>query len=681
MTVLSLDYETRSKTDLFARGLYAYARDPSTRVLMAAYAIDDGPVELWQPHMSPKPPADLRDAMRDPAVTKRAWNVNFESEITEHTLGLRIDNWIDTMVMALYASLPGKLEFAGPALGLPEEMCKMPEGKRLIRKFSLPKADGTFRDWSTDEDDWELFCDYCKRDVTVEREIARRLASIKVPDSEWELWRLDQKINRRGLPVDLDFVRSALAMGAAEKQRLINMLKRETGLSNPMTQAGFLDWARSHGYPYNNLQKGTVARAMREGEMDAELVRMMSIRGDAAKTSIRKYDSVLAKTQDDRLYNTVQFYGASRTGRWAGRDPQVQNFPRPINEIEGHEERFTDMVKAGQYDDILLEFGGAMPVLSSLTRSSFRAPEGRIFHIADLNAIENRVLGWVTGCQPILDVFLNDLDPYKAFGSKMFRKPYEEITKAERTISKPAVLGCGYRLGGGDEVEDKNGDLILTGLWGYAASMGISMTREQAHESVKVFRAAYPEVVQYWYDVQNAAHECVVNCSTVRVGCLVFNGSPNLMRVRLPSGRDLHYIRPRIEKLRTTFSKQVPDGMNDDGTPRFKTVSEVKLVSALTYEGMHQKTKKWCRLSTHGGKLTENFVQAIARDVLAAGLLKADKIGYDIVLHAHDEIVAETDVDDLLTPDDLAAVMAEPLPWAPGLPLKAVGLASTIYRK
>ena len=315
MTVLSLDYETKSKVDLIASGLHTYARDPSTRVLMAAYAIDNGEVQLWQPHLNPKAPAVLRDAMRDPAVTKRAWNAPFESEMTEHTLGLKVANWRDTMVSALYASLPGKLEFAGPALGLPEEMCKMPEGKRLIRKFSMPKADGTFRDWKSDEDDWELFCDYCKRDVTVEREIARRLSSIPVPDAQWALWDLDQRINRRGLPVDLDFVRKAIAMGAEEKTRFIHMLKRDTGLTNPMTQAGFLGWARDHGYPYSNLQKGTVARAIREGEMSDYLVRMMGIRGDAAKTSIRKYDSILAKTQNDRLYNTVQFYGASRTGR------------------------------------------------------------------------------------------------------------------------------------------------------------------------------------------------------------------------------------------------------------------------------------------------------------------------------------------------------------------------------
>lgn len=672
MTKLSIDLETRSRCDLFKNGLHAYSRDPSSRVLIFSYALDDGPVQTWLPHTSKKAPAELRDAITDPAVEKWAYNAPFEEQVIEHTLGLRVTNWRDTMVQALYASLPASLEYAGKALGLPDELLKNPEGKKLIRRFSIPRTDGEFYDWSTHPDEFERFVKYCEQDVEAERAIRNRLAKLPVPESEWELWRLDQEINRRGIPVDLEFVNRALEIGRAEKSRLVHILMRETGLPNPMTQAAFLTWARDNGYEYGNLRKGTVEKAIREGKMPAAVSRLMSLRSQAGKTSMSKFETILDLTQQDRIYNSLQFYGASRTGRWAGRGVQIQNLPRPLPSIEGQEERITEMVRAAQYDDMLMEFGQAIPVVSSVVRSSFRAREGHVFYAADLNAIENRGVGWLAKCDAILDVFHNDRDPYKDFGTRMFSKPYEAITKPERTLSKPAVLGCGYMLSGGDEVTDKNGDLMLTGLWGYAASMGISMTREQAHDSVRIFREAYPEVVQLWYALKDAAFECVQNHSTVRVGPVVFNGSQGLMRVRLPSGRILHYLRPRVEKKWREFNKKLADGT---------TIVERKLVDALTYEGMDQKTKKWLRVTTHGGKLTENLVQAISRDVLCAGLLEAKRIGFEIVMHVHDEIVVEVPRGSRLQPEDLARAMSHPMPWAPDLPLRAEAAVSVIYKK
>lgn len=689
MTELSLDYETKSKIDLLGEGLYPYARDPSTRVLMAAYAIDDGPVQLWQPHLQPKAPADLRDALRDPSVKKWAWNAPFEDAITEHTLKLPVMNWRDTMVQALYASLPGALALAGPALGLPEELCKDPEGKRLIRLFCVPKKDGAFNDWESHPEDWEKFCSYCCRDVTTERMIRRKLATLPVPEAEWELWNLDQEINRRGVPVDLRFVEQAIKMGAVEKERLVRLLKRDTGLSNPMTQANFLKWARDNGYPYNDLRKATVERAIREGGLDEKLVEMLRIRSQAAKTSMAKFNSIQEKTRGGRVYNMLQFYGAARTGRWGGRDPQPHNFARPEGYIEGREEEVTAMVREGEYDDILMEFGNAIPVISSVTRSSFAAPEGKTFYIADLNAIENRVLGWLAGCDAILDVFRNDRCPYISFAVQMLGRTYEDLwheytvlkLKKNRTDAKPAVLGGGYMLGGGEEKVNKQGDLVRTGLWGYAEAMGIKMTKEQAHESVRVFRDAHPEVVQFWRDLRDAAMECVRNHTTIRVGHVVFNGSKGLMRVRLPNGRCLHYIRPRIDKVKRVFEKKVIDHYDDNGKPVHKIVKETKIVDALSYEGTNQTTKKWERQYTHPGKITENLVQAVARDVLCEGLKNAKAKGFDIVLHVHDEIICEVPLDSHLTLDDLIECMSRDISWAPGLPLAAAGEVSPFYKK
>jgi DNA polymerase len=672
VTKLSIDLETRSRCDLLTNGLHAYSRDPSSRVLIFCYALDDGAVSTWLPHEQKKAPADLKDAITDPAVEKWAFNAPFEQNMIKHTLGLNVVNWRDTMIQALYASLPASLEYAGKALGLPEEMLKNPEGKKLIRLFSIPRKDGGFNDWNSHPEEFEKFVRYCQQDVEAERAIRNKLAKLPVPESEWALWELDQEINQRGIPVDLQFVEQAIRIGAVEKQRLVNILMKETGLPNPMTQAAFLGWARDLGYPYGDLRKATVENTLREGSVSGKLAEMLSLRSQAAKTSMSKFDTIKAMTQQGRIYNSVQFYGASRTGRWAGRGVQIQNLPRPIREVEDNEQRVTDMVKAAAYDDILMEFGGAIPVVSSVIRSSFRAREGHTFYAADLNAIENRVLGWVSDCPAILDVFRNDRDPYKDFGSRMFHKPYEEITKPERTLSKPAVLGCGYMLGGGEETVNKNGDTIRLGLWGYAGAMGIDMSREQAHEAVKVFRAAYPEVVSCWYALKDAAFECVQNHTTIRVGPLVFNGAPGLMRVKLPSGRILNYLRPRIEKKRREFKRLLPDGT---------TITETKLVDVLSYDGTDQVTKQWGRVSTHPGKLMENFVQAIARDILAAGLVEAKRVGFDIVMHVHDEIVAEVPFTSMLTPEDLAKAMSVPLPWAPDLPLKAEAIQTPIYKK
>lgn len=672
MTALSVDIETRSRCDLTVRGLDAYARDPSTQVLIACYAIDDGEVKTWLPLSEPRAPADLRDALLDPAVQKWAWNAPFEREVLAGVFKRQFPNWRDTMVSALYASLPGSLEGAGLALGLPEDMLKNPEGKRLIRRFSSPRGDGSFIEPDADPDNFAAFAAYCTQDVRAERAIRNKLASIPVPESEWALWNLDQKINKRGMPVDLPFVVEAAKLAASERERLAGVLKAETGLNNPMTQAGFLNFARANGYPYGDLRRATVDKALREADLDPQLAQWLRLRLDAARTSTAKFATLLELTgADARLRNTVQFYGAQRTGRWAGRGVQIQNLGRAFKPIEGREDSIAKLIAAGNGPDLLFDFESLTPVLSGMVRTAFRAAAGKQLVMADLNAIENRGVGWLAGCNAILDVFRRDLDPYKAFGAEWLGVPYDEITPAQRTLSKPAVLGCGYSLGGGDEVQNAKGDVVKTGLWGYAEAMGITMTREQAHDAVQTFRSTYPEVVSFWYNLKDAAFDVVRNGGSVRVGKLVLHGQPSLLRIELPSGRSLHYFKPRIENLQREFRTVLEDGM---------VKIEKKMVQTLTYMGVGLN-KQWQRIPTHAGKICENVTQAVARDVLAEGLKAADKAGFTIIGHVHDEIICEEAIGSPFTAEHLAEVMSRPLPWAVGLPLAAAGETSEVYKK
>lgn len=677
MTHLHIDFETRSRCDLIARGLSAYARDPSTSVLMMGWAIDEAEPQLWIPAESPRPPAELREAMRDPAVTKLAWNAPFEMAIMRHVLRTPlVGTWRDVMVMAYYASLPGRLEDAGKAIGLPEDMQKLSDGKRLIRKFSVPHKPskafpGEWRDKTTDPEDWEKFCEYCVRDVSTERTIFNKLASFQMPEHEWTLWQLDQEINERGLPVDVQFVRNAARMTQLEKARLAKQFGKLTGLRNSTT-AHLLPWLRERGYPFNDLRKDTVKRALADYELSDDVRLALILRGDLSKNSTSKFEALLDKTHDERLTYSYQFGGASRTMRWAGRGVQPQNLPRPQKVVEGRLEEATDLVRAGEYDELYMRFGPVLPVLSSLVRSSFRAPPGRTLAVADLNAIENRVLGWLARCRPTLEVFEKDLCPYKSFGVRLYETPYEQITKEQRTGSKPAVLGAGYRLGGGEIKQNKAGDLVKTGLWGYAENMGVRLTQEEAHRAVRIFRETYPAVVQFWYDLEEAAHYAVTEHVSTRVGYVVFDYQPGVMRIRLPSGRHLHYLRPAYKTV--TFKGK--DKITGEPTEWQKEV--------LFYDGMDSTpggNKRWARLPTHGGKLTENLCQAVARDVLGVGLMRAKRAGFEIIGHAHDEIITEVDAGSDREHERLCALMAQPIRWAPGLPLKAAGYTSTFYKK
>lgn len=668
MTICFLDYETRSRCDLIERGMHAYVRDPSTEVLMLGWAIDEAKPQLWFPNRG-RPPAELREAMRDPAVTKLAWNASFEREVTNHVLKAPyVAPWRDVMVMAYYASLPGRLEDAGKAMRLPLDEQKMADGKKLIRRFCVPhKPSKAFpQEWhdeSTHPEEWARFCDYCMQDVAAERTIYHKLERFKLPEHEWALWELDQEINERGLPVDLDFVRQAQRITLLEKARLGREFRKLTGLPNSTT-VHLLPWLRERGYPFGDLRKDTVKRALADFEMTDEAKIALELRGGLSKNSTSKYDALLYKTHEGRLHYSYQFGGAQRTLRWAGRGAQPQNLTRPDRAVKKRLEEARTLIAAGEYDELHMQFGNVLSVLSSSIRSAFRAKEGRVLCVADLNAIENRGIGYLAGCEPTLEVFRRNLDPYKAFGTRLYNVRYEDVTDEQRTDSKPAVLGCGYRLGGGELKPNKNGDLVKTGLWGYAENMGIKITQEEAIRAVAIFRETFPAIVQFWYDLEEAAYQAVAYKSTTRVGHLVFDYVPGAMRIRLPSGRHLHYLRPAYVPVRFT-----PKGRE----PYIKNV--------LFYDGADSTTKRWTRLPTHGGKLAENVTQAFSRDVIAVGLVRAKKAAYPIVGHSHDEIITEVERSSGLTHERLCELMAQPIRWAPGLPLKAAGYTADFYRK
>lgn len=659
---LHIDFETRSLLDIKKCGLDRYAR--SAQVLMMAYALNDEAPIVWEARKG-KFPEHVRELILRPEIRKVAWNAAFERIILEHSLGIvsPIEQWDDPSVMARYGGFPSHLAGASEFFKLGEHG-KKKEGMALIRRFSCPRPKkGGFNEPADFPTEWASFVDYCRHDVIAEREIYHRLKkSFFLPPQERDLWHLDSEINARGIPVNLDFVDTAKKLVTEEQARLTKELVDLTGLENPGSNKQMLAWLKNEGYPYNSLLEKRVKKFLSDPPLTFEdqsalmnCVPALKLRAQASKSSTAKLQALLDRTSPDgNLRQSFKYYGA-HTGRWSGSGVQLQNLPRVTVKD------YNNAVVAVQSGDSswVREHGNILNVVSSTIRGAFQAPEGKVFLVADLSAIENRVLGWMAGCEPIMEVFRQGLDPYIAFATKLYRKPYATVTDHERQIAKPAVLGCGYAMGGGLHKVDKKGDEYKSGLWGYAESMGIEMSQEYAQNAVQIFRASYPEVQQLWYNLEDAAKRVVKNHTTEVVGPVTIGVVPDkVLWVKLPSGRRLHYLMPRLEKGK--YSR--PD---------------------LTYEtttvGDH-----WGRKNLTGGLLTENLVQAIARDVLAIGMLRVKEAGLDLVAHIHDEIIVLGDLAGPVPRSDpkmLTECMERPIEWALDLPLKAKGYASQIYRK
>jgi DNA polymerase len=698
---LNIDYETFSAADLTKVGSDVYSRHPSTEVLMCAPILNGTPQEQFIPAEGQDVPKWYKEALVSPDVQKWAWNAPFEMNVSENVLGIpiHVEQWRCTMALAQLCAYPGSLEKAGPAVGIPMDKLKLDTGRKLMRKFSMLKksrrkatmGEMTRTYWYEDLEDWEGYLGYNRGDTAAEFEIKKMLDPYAPPEHEWDLWILDQTINRRGLPINLDMVHNAARLYDESYAIGFRQMQELTRLSNPMSPKQLLPWLQSQGYPFDDLKKGHVKQARAyfdakpehwdemqwmEYQFNEELLQTLDLRLELSRSSIKKFHALQKATDpqgnghDGLLRYTLQFAGAQRTARWAGRLFQAQNLPRPEKKFEKEIEIHAANVATLDRESMELIYPNTFDVLASTIRPAAQAPDGQMFIDADLNAIENRVLGWLARCRKILNVFESGRDPYVDFATYLFHRPYDELiaeykagNSAKRTIAKPGVLGCGYMLGPGQTYEDaQTGEIEATGLLGYAWGMGVKhFTLEESKLSVETFRREFKEVKSYWYGIERAAMKCIKTGKPQQFDQVTFNMKGPYMRIRLPSGRSLHYKNAKVEL------KRAPWGDMKD---------------TITYMGLNDR-KQWVRQQTHPGKITENVDQAISRDLLAHGMMLAHKrYQLDIRLHVHDQIVALTKEE---TADrDLALLiecMEEQPRWAPDLPLGSAGFKTKVFKK
>ena len=642
--ILGIDIETFSDVDLMKCGVYAYADSPAFEVLLFAYSFDGGETRVIDLAQGEVLPEDVVEAVFDGSVVKTAFNANFERTCLSKHFGryLPPDSWHCSAAQAAMLALPRSLEDVGAVLGLDEQ--KMKEGKELIRYFCEPckptKANGGRRRNLPCHalEKWEMFKSYCVRDVDVEKAIRRKLCKFPIPEGEMELYRLDQRINDRGVLVDMGLVRQAVKCERLHKEVVTRRAYELTGLENPNSVAQLKGWLGENGVEAESLSKKAVADMIEES--DGEVEELLRLRLLMAKTSVKKYEAMERSVcSDGRVHGLLQFYGANRTGRWAGRLVQVQNLPQ--NHIEDLE-LARGLVKEGRFEDVEMLYDSTPKVLSELIRTAFVPEPGCRFVVADFSAIEARVLAWLAGERWRLEVFSSHGKIYEASASAMFHVPIEEVTKGSplRQKGKIAELGLGY---GGAA-----GALVSMG----ALDMGLS--EDDLPPLVAAWRRANPHITQFWWDVDKAAVEAVTKRTGTRAGRIGFEYRSGILFVTLPSGRKLAYVKPRM--VVNKFGRE-----------------------GLTYEGILEN-KKWDRIETYGPKLVENIVQGTARDLLAEAMLRVEKKGYPIVMHCHDEIIAEVP-EGSGSVEEMCEVMAARPSWAEGLPLRADGYECPFYQK
>jgi DNA polymerase len=668
---LRMDFETASRADLKKVGLDVYARHPSTRVLMMGYQIDLGdglgpsPVRLWEPHKGPMP-RKLSEMIVDPQVKKSAFNAAFERAIFGHVLMIDTDpsEWICSMVMALSLGLPGKLEtLVRDALQLDRKYWKDSEGDKLMRLFSYPHSTAT---WESHPVEWEKYCNYCRQDVVAEAKVYSVLRRY-VPnmDKLFRGWAVDQQINQRGLPIDIEFIKSAQALAIEAKARYKTQMSEFTGLANPNSTQQVLPWLAQRGYPFASLAKNRVKIAVHDfkDKITPEAHKFIDMRLESNKTSLAKYDAIERASSRGRLRGVFQYYGAAATGRYAGRIIG-QNIPRPHKIVEDYLPQARKLIAERDLESIDMLFGKPLEVLASSIRSAIATQPGKKLVVADFASVELCVGAWLTNARFWLNVIERGLDAYKAFGEKWLGVPYDQLTKQQRNDSKPPCLGCQFMLSGGREVGEYP-DTTKTGLWGYAANMGIDLSKVQSKEAVKIYRELTPETVAAWYEMGDAAMRCVDTREPQRAGMFVFDYKSPFLRMRLPSGRYLHYCRPRIEEVEIEYE-------DEDGQV------QVSRKMGITYERLSQASHKWVRRGQHGGRFFQNGVQAVALDLLQNGIEKAHAAGFNIVGTMHDEIIAEESSRGL---EEFIEVITDLPKWAEGMPLRAEGYEATFYRK
>ena len=657
MTHLSIDIETYSSVSIYDSGAYKYARSNDFEIMLFAYSIDFGEVTVIDLAQGQVIPDSVVAALQDPDVIKHAYNAAFEWFcLNQAGYKTPIDQWRCTMFHAMYLGYPAGLAATGRALGLPEDVQKDRQGKALIRYFCQPckptKANGgrTRNLPHHDPAKWELFIEYNRQDVVAESAIYDTLKSFAVPDREQRLWELDCLTNALGVRVDMQLVNGVRGITRHHMDALMAEAMRLTHLANPNSTAQLTAWLREQGADVTDIQKDTVTALLESDKINDKVRRMLEIRQELGKSSVKKYDTMVDVADDrERMSGLMQIYGASRTGRYAGRLVQPQNLSRNYLKT-------LDLARGWAIDGnakaLQLIYGDVMDTLSQLSRTAFIPSEGRKFVIADFSAIEARVIAWLAREQWVMDVFATHGKIYEATASQMFGVPLELIAKgrpeyALRQKGKVATLALGYQGG--------TGSLISMG----ALDMGLS--EEELPEIVSKWRTANPHIVQLWYRVEREAlaamrdgkvHE-VDRGVTIALKSDLSKGL-NFLTIGLPSGRSLYYVDPflkmgRFDKVQVNF--------------------------------MAQRKDQWTSDNTYGGKLVENIVQAIARDCLTETLLRLNSRypNSPVVMHIHDEVVMDAEMD--VTVDEICDLMAEPIPWAPGLMLKAAGFESEWYMK
>lgn len=653
---LFIDVETYSSVDIKESGAYKYIESPDFEILIIGYALDDGPVKIVDLAQGEEMPEEFEEALLDPDCVKVAHNAVFE-RLSFKRIGYNVpaEQWYCTSVKAAYCGLPLSLDEVSKALNLTDK--KLDTGKALIKYFSCPCKATRVNGMRTRNypehapEKWEMYKEYNKYDVLAEREIFKRLEAYIIPDIEHKMYVLDQNINDRGILVDMELAESAIAVDNTYTSILTQHAQQLTGLENPNSPVQIRQWIeKTTGCVVMSLSKETMPDLMKEFADYPDVIELLNIRKKLSKTSIKKYYAMLnCAMKDHRVRGTFQFYGANRTGRWAGRLLQLQNLSK--NHIS-HIEVPREMIRARDWESVEMMYDDVADILSQLVRTALIASPGKVFSVADFSAIEARVISWLANEKWRMDVFRGDGKIYEATGAKMFNVPISAITKGSvlRDKSKISELALGY--------EGSLGALKRMG----GERMGLSDTEMMS--LVRKWRSANPAIVDMWKEIDEASKEAVRYQRPVSCTCrnIIFDCNGEFMTIQLPSGRKLFYYGPKFKDKkigRSTMPTRV-----------------------LCYQGVVQETKQWGEIDTYGGKLTENIVQAISRDLLGNSMLNLEANDYHPVCHIHDEVLCEVPEENAQAYyEEMASIMGTPPEWASDLPLRADGYTTPFYLK
>lgn len=653
---LFIDVETYSSVDIKESGAYKYIESPDFEILIIGYALDDSPVKIVDLAQGEEMPEEFEEALLDPDCVKVAHNAVFE-RLSFKRIGYNVpaEQWYCTSIKAAYCGLPLSLDGVSKALNLTDK--KLDTGKALIKYFSCPCKATRVNGMRTRNypehapEKWEMYKEYNKYDVLAEREIFKRLEAYIIPDIERKMYVLDQNINDRGILVDMELAESAIAVDNTYTSILTQHAQQLTGLENPNSPVQIRQWIeKTTGCVVMSLSKETMPDLMKEFADYPDVIELLNIRKKLSKTSIKKYYAMLnCAMKDHRVRGTFQFYGANRTGRWAGRLLQLQNLSK--NHIS-HIEVPREMIRARDWESVEMMYDDVADILSQLVRTALIASPGKVFSVADFSAIEARVISWLANEKWRMDVFRGDGKIYEATGAKMFNVPISAITKGSvlRDKSKISELALGY--------EGSLGALKRMG----GERMGLSDTEMMS--LVRKWRSANPAIVDMWKEIDEASKEAVRYQRPVSCTCrnIIFDCNGEFMTIQLPSGRKLFYYGPKFKDKKIGCSTMP--------------------TRVLCYQGVVQETKQWGEIDTYGGKLTENIVQAISRDLLGNSMLNLEANDYHPVCHIHDEVLCEVPEENAQAYyEEMASIMGTPPEWASDLPLRADGYTTPFYLK